>query len=252
MEEDIRETGIGGLRYDSSRGLGNQIGGTNPLLPYIYKSGENVNRLANLYASPSKEEVGTELSELGFGESQYDEEATNMFQAEHLNEFRAQQQPWYDQIANGALKMVTTAGTTFVDGTLGTLWGIGTGVTNWFDDDPNTGFWRGMWDNAVTNAMADINDAMEKVATNYRSEWEQNASVFERMFSSSGAANFWGDDILKNAGFTIGAAASIYATSALGNALKGISGVGRAGEGLGLLTRGAQGLEATDAGKAAS
>ena len=252
MEEDIRETGIGGLRYDSSRGLGNQIGGTNPLLPYIYKSGENVNRLANLYASPSKEEVGTELSELGFGESQYDKEATNMFQAEHLNEFRAQQQPWYDQIANGALKMVTTAGTTFVDGTLGTLWGIGTGVTNWFDDDPNTGFWRGMWDNAVTNAMADINDAMEKVATNYRSEWEQNASVFERMFSSSGAANFWGDDILKNAGFTIGAAASIYATSALGNALKGISGVGRAGEGLGLLTRGAQGLEATDAGKAAS
>ena len=251
-ERDIRETGARGLRYDSNRGLGNKIGNTNPLLPFAYRSGQNVNRLTNMYAPPSKEDVGMELSELGFGKSQYDEGATNMFQAEHLDEFRAQEQPWYDQIANGALKMVTTAGTTFVDGTLGALWGIGTGVANWFDDDPNTGFWRGMWDNAVTNAMADVNDAMEKVATNYRSEWEQNASVFERMFSASGAANFWGDDILKNAGFTIGAAASIYATSAFGNLLKGLPSIGRLGEGLGLLTRGEKTLEATNSGKVAS
>ena len=33
--------------------------------------------------------------------------------------------------------MVTTAATTFVDGTLGTLMGLGTGVANLMDDDPS-------------------------------------------------------------------------------------------------------------------
>ena len=186
------------------------------------------------------------------GTSKYDTGVRTIDDLQNLSELRAQEQPWYDQIANGALKMVTTAATTFIDGTLGTLWGIGTGVTNWFDDDPSTGFWRGMWDNAITNAMADVNDKMEEVAHNYRSAWEQNASVFERMFSAAGAANFWGDDILKNAGFTMGAAASIWATGGLGGALKSIPSLGRFGKTVGLLSQGEKGLEATKAGKAAS
>ena len=186
------------------------------------------------------------------GTSKYDTGVRTIDDLQDLNELRAQEQPWYDQIANGALKMVTTAATTFIDGTLGTLWGIGTGITNWFDDDPATGFWRGMWDNAISNAMADVNDKMEEIAHNYRSSWEQNASVFERMFSATGAANFWGDDILKNAGFTMGAAASIWATGGLGNALKSVPSLGRFGKTLGLLSQGEKGLEATKAGKAAS
>ena len=252
MDTDIRETGPIGLRYDSNRGLGQSTTDSNPLMQFLHQSGKNVDATVNQYAGPTREYVGEELARLGFGNSQYDEGIVNMSQADNLNEFRAQAQPWYDQIANGALKMVTTAATTFIDGTLGTLWGLGTGISNLLDDDPNTGFWRGMWDNAVSNAMADVNDKMEEVAHNYRSEWEQNASVFERMFSAAGAANFWGDDILKNAGFTIGAAGSIWATGAAGNVLKAIPGLSRVGKGLGLLTKGEQGLEATGAGKAAS
>ena len=175
------------------------------------------------------------------GSSKYDEKVESLTDLENLQEFRAQEQPWYDQIANGALKMVTTAATTFVDGTVGSLWGLGTGVVNLLDDDPSTGFWRGMWDNAITNKMADLNDKMEEVAHNYRSEWEENASVFERMFSPEGAANFWGDDILKNAGFTIGAAGAIWATSSLGGWLKAPQWAAKLGKGLGLLAKGADG-----------
>lgn len=215
-------------------------------------SGKNVNATSNMYSSPDIENVGEELGRLGYGQSQYDEDIQSLYQAENINEFRAQDQPWYDQIANGALKMVTTAGTTFLDGTLGTIWGLGTGIANMFDDDPKTGFWRGMWDNAVSNAMADINEAMEENFKNYRTEWEQNASVFDRMFSGIGAANFWGDDILKNAGFTIGAAGAIAATSGAGSLLKGVGWLGKLAKGLRLAQVGAEGLEATKAGKFAS
>lgn len=215
-------------------------------------SGKNVNATSNMYSSPDIENVGEELGRLGYGQSQYDEDIQSLYQAENINEFRAQDQPWYDQIANGALKMVTTAGTTFLDGTLGTIWGLGTGIANMFDDDPKTGFWRGMWDNAVSNAMADINEAMEENFKNYRTEWEQNASVFDRMFSGIGAANFWGDDILKNAGFTIGAAGAIAATSGAGSLLKGVGWLGKLAKGLRLAQAGTEGLEATKAGKFAS
>lgn len=186
------------------------------------------------------------------GKSKYDTQVHTLSDLENLQEFRAQVQPWYDQIANGALKMVTTAATTFVDGTIGSLYGIGQGIYNLADDDPTTGFWKGMWNNAITKAMSNINDKMEEAYTNYRSEWEENASVFERMFSAKGAANFWGDDILKNAGFTLGAAASIWATGSVGGLLKAPSWGAKIGKGIGLLTKGAEGLELTKAGKVAS
>ena len=241
--QDPREIGTKGLSGLSHERPDNLHFGTSADEYRILQNFKNKN------ASPV-EYLGNYYPEAG--SSKYDTEVESLTDLEDLNEFRAQTQPWYDQIANGALKMVTTAATTFVDGTLGTLMGLGTGVANLMDDDPSTGFWRGMWDNAVTNAMADINENMEKVATNYRSEWENNANVFERMFSSKGAANFWGDDILKNAGFTIGAAASIWATNGVGGALKGVGLLGKLGKGLGLVRAGEAGLEATKAGKVAS
>jgi len=74
---------------------------------------------------------------------------------------------------------------------------------------------------------------MEEIAPNYMTNWEQNAAFYERMFSGAGAANFWGNDILKNAGFTIGTIASLYLTGGiantlkLGNLLKGASNLGK-------------------------
>ena len=68
---------------------------------------------------------------------------------------------------------------------------------------------------------------MEEIAPNYMSNWEQNAAFYERMFSGAGAANFWGNDILKNAGFTIGSIATLYLTGGTGNLFKGASSLGK-------------------------
>ena len=176
--------------------------------------------ISQAYTPKEVTNVGLQLAQLGVGDSSYDEDITRLDQAYDINEYRAQKQPWYSQLANGALKMLTTAGTTIVDNTAGLLAGVVQGINNLGDDDPKTGFWSGMWNNDVTNAMADIQDKMEEIAPNYMSNWEQNAAFYERMFSGAGAANFWGNDILKNAGFTIGTIASLQLTGGIANALK--------------------------------
>ena len=176
--------------------------------------------ISQAYTPKEVSNVGLQLAQLGVGDSSYDEDITRLDQAYDVNEYRAQKQPWYSQLANGALKMLTTAGTTVVDNTAGLLAGVVQGINNLGDDDPKTGFWSGMWNNDVTNAMADFQDKMEEIAPNYMTNWEQNAAFYERMFSGAGAANFWGNDILKNAGFTIGSIASLYLTGGITNVLK--------------------------------
>ena len=183
--------------------------------------------ISQAYTPNEVTNVGLQLAQLGVGDSSYDEDITRLDQAYDINEYRAQKQPWYSQLANGALKMLTTAGTTVVDNTAGLLAGVVQGINNLGDDDPKTGFWSGMWNNDVTNAMADIQDKMEEIAPNYMSNWEQNAAFYERMFSGAGAANFWGNDILKNAGFTIGSIATLYLTGGTGNLFKGASSLGK-------------------------
>lgn len=183
--------------------------------------------ISQAYTPKEVTNVGLQLAQLGVGDSSYDEDITRLDQAYDINEYRTQKQPWYSQLANGALKMLTTAGTTVVDNTAGLLAGVVQGINNLGDDDPKTGFWSGMWNNDVTNAMADIQDKMEEIAPNYMSNWEQNAAFYERMFSGAGAANFWGNDILKNAGFTIGSIASLYLTGGIGNLFKGASNLGK-------------------------
>ena len=42
MEEDVRETGPIGLRYDSNRGLGQSAADSNPLMQFLHQSGKNV------------------------------------------------------------------------------------------------------------------------------------------------------------------------------------------------------------------
>ena len=183
--------------------------------------------ISQAYTPKEVTNIGLQLAQLGVGDSSYDEDITRLDQAYDINEYRAQKQPWYSQLANGALKMLTTAGTTVVDNTAGLLAGVVQGINNLGDDDPKTGFWSGMWNNDVTNAMADIQDKMEEIAPNYMSNWEQNAAFYERMFSGAGAANFWGNDILKNAGFTIGSIATLYLTGGTGNLFKGASSLGK-------------------------
>lgn len=151
-----------------------------------------------------------------FGSSQYDpknislEDLTTMY--ENPNELRAMAQPWYDQLANGAAKAVLTAANTFVSGTAGLIWGLGSAVTHW-------DFAR-LWDNSVINASQGFSDWMEENLANYRTKEEQETPF------NFGSMNFWADTILKNVGFAVGAfySGKLF-TGALGMLAKGSLGV---------------------------
>ena len=121
-------------------------------------------------------------------------------------EVRAENQGALEQLAHGLGKMGGLAATTFADGTLGTIVGLGSLLTG-----------GSFIDNPFSNAMLDINDKMEEALPNY-----YTAEAIDNPFKgiiplTEGSANFWGDKILKNFGFALGAYGAGLVTSGLGN-----------------------------------
>ena len=161
-----------------------------------------------------------------WGRSVHDEDIAIGDQFNHLANTRAENQWGIEQLLNGTIKMGTTAATTFLDSTVGTLWGLIQGTVNLFDDDPNSGFWQGMWDNDFNRTMSDVQDAMEKIVPNYYTEKELSNPWYKNVLS----ANFFGDKLFKNAGFTIGAVAAMTLPGvgvAGAGARAGIEGIGK-------------------------
>lgn len=136
-----------------------------------------------------------------WGESTFDNKTANQADFENLGDVRANNQPWYAQIGAGLAKGVILAGTTFLDGTVGLILGATKGVSNWFDDNPNTGFLSGLWDNDFSKAMQSVNEWSEQALPNYYTRAEQEQPWYENIFT----ANFLGDKFIKNLGFTVGA-----------------------------------------------
>lgn len=134
-----------------------------------------------------------------------------------ITDTRAENQPWYAKLGAGIGKGIVLAGTTFLDGTVGLLSGIGTAVSE--------GRWSGLFDNTVSNGLNEINRQIEDILPNYRTQEEQERPWYENL----GTVNFWADSFLKNLGFTVGA---MYSGNAFTKALKGMkllnSGLGAA------------------------
>lgn len=128
-----------------------------------------------------------------WGESMFDEPTATEAQFQELGDIRAENQPWYAQIGAGLAKGVILAGTTFLDGTLGLLFGAGTAI--------NEDRWSGLWDNDFSKAMQSFNEWSEQVLPNYYTKAEQEQPWYENIFT----ANFLGDKFIKNLGFTVGA-----------------------------------------------
>ena len=121
-------------------------------------------------------------------------------------EMRAQNQYMRDKWGNAIGKMGTLAGTTFLDGTLGTFVGIGNVITG--GEDGKSQF-SDLWNNPFSQAMASVNEKVEQALPNYRTQEElQNPWYVNMIPGSGGATNFWADTIMKNFGFAIGAMAS--------------------------------------------
>lgn len=128
-----------------------------------------------------------------WGESMFDEPTATEEQFQELGNIRAENQPWYAQIGAGLAKGAILAGTTFLDGTLGLLFGAGTAI--------GEGRWSGLWDNDFSKAMQSVNEWSEQALPNYYTKAEQEQPWYENIFT----ANFLGDKFIKNLGFTVGA-----------------------------------------------
>lgn len=141
---------------------------------------------------------------------------TPIFTGEYVNidEERAQRQSGGEQLRNGFVKMLGTAGTTAIDGFLGTA----AGLVNLTQGENYS-------DNPVTRTMLDWQQKLEEVFPNYYTQAETESSNPFKGFlpGTEGSANFWGDKFMKNMGFTIGMALDGAIAGGLLNAALGTS-----------------------------
>lgn len=202
--EDITKTGPVGLNGLS--GVSTQ--GNDEYFTNLMKLSGRQTR--EMFTPEASEDIGVELGEAGYGRSSYDSSVQNLSQLENIKDIRGQNQAWYEQLGAGIGKGISLAATTFLDGTLGFAYGLGSAVAH--------GDYSKIWDNEVSNGLQWWNNQMEQWLPNYRTEEEQNNSWLENL----GTMNFWADSFLKNMGFTVGA---LYSGNAWTKGLKALGAV---------------------------
>ena len=147
------------------------------------------------------------------GQSYFDKDVYTKGEFEDASSIRAENQPAIIQALNGTAKGTILAGTTAVSGILGIPYGIFSAVNN-------KDFSK-LWDNDITRTAQLINDASEEWLPNYYTKDQLESSWYSptNLFS----ANFLFDKVIKNIGFTVGAAYSggIY-TKGINAIAKGI------------------------------
>lgn len=189
--QDPSTQGVGGLRGIKSIDALKQEGLIRST-PQI-NSVEDFKQVSN---SALQRAVPQEVGFVGVNDSMFDDNITSMTQLDNLANTRGEMQPWYAQIGAGLAKGAILAGTTFADGIIGTIVGLGNAAA--------TGTFSGFWDNPFSNAMQRVNEWSESALPNYYTDAEKNDPWYENIFS----ANFIGDKFLKNLGFAVGAAYS--------------------------------------------
>jgi hypothetical protein len=130
----------------------------------------------------------------------------------------AQGQSWTDKMVNGVGKGLALTGTTFLQGTVGLVNGVG----NWI----STGNFSSFYDNELNRALDTYNKELDdNLLPNYYTNVEKNAAWYstDNLFT----ANFLWNSIVKNLGFAAGAYLSggVYATGI--KALSSLPGISR-------------------------
>ena len=147
----------------------------------FYQQTPNVEGIGNQFKNDSRFDIGIQNSDL-----------------QDIENYRGENEPAIAKIGAGIVKgsviAATTAASTFTALPLGIGEAIGTGQ------------FSKVYDNELTNMFDKINKSMEQSVPNYYTNKERNASTFSA--DNILTANFLGDKLLKNAGFTIGAIGS--------------------------------------------
>ena len=192
--QDPSTQGTGGLKYNGNAtetppSTPNVIS-ARQLSSYMYSAMDADNE--------SMQNVGMDYFNTDLGNSIYDSDIHSKSMLDDLQEARGELQPGWSQLLNGIAKGVITAGTTFLNGIVGTVWGIASAIQNGVNGDNMV---AGYWNNSFTQAMNDFTKAVEEAIPNYYTQYE-----VENPWSNLCTANFLGDKLIKNAGFTVGAA----------------------------------------------
>ena len=161
-------------------------------------------------------------TETPFGTSRYDKHANDLYDLEHIQDIRAENQSGFNKLMSGTGKAVVLAGTTYLDGTVGLLYGVGAMTAQWARDTINgdmswDNFKAGLaktFNNEISNGLREVNQEVERILPNYSSEAENSRAWYQNM----GTANFWAD-FLKQIGFTVGA---YYSGASWTKALKAV------------------------------
>lgn len=172
-------------------------------------------QLSQAYIPDEEIAIGVALAESGYGESIYDDAIQSVSQLNDIQDIRAQEQPWYAQLGAGVAKGLALAGTTFLDGTIGLVTGAVEGIGAKVKGDSWGDSVAKLWDNEVSNGLASLNESLEEILPNYRTQEEQDNPWYKNL----GTMNFWADSVIKNLGFAVGA---FYSGGAWNKALKAI------------------------------
>jgi len=110
-------------------------------------------------------------------------------------ERNAQNQSWLAQLRNSLIKGTATAAGTFVNSLLTFPDAIGA---------IKSGKLSSLYQSPTENSVDTWLDSLENKFPNYYTQWEKDHPLLAA-FTPTGAANFWGENIIKNLGFTVGA-----------------------------------------------
>jgi hypothetical protein len=137
-------------------------------------------------------------------------------------EMAAQQQSSFEQFRNGIGKMAGLAGTSFVSGTAGLLYGIGSAAS--------TLKFSNLYNNPVTQLMDQAQAGMEDYLPNYYTKAEQDSDWWSP--DNWYTANFWGDKVFKNIGYGVGSIAGGVAWAKVFKLIGQTNSLVRAGKGM--------------------
>ena len=195
------QSGVTELTEDEKPKVGNPVRQEAPRMSY--RDILRANPLSNTVA----EDYTEEAKEAGFGLSRYD---TDFYPEMDVEESRAIEQSGFSKIGTGLMKGGVTAATTALNTTVGTVFGLGSALYELAADAEGDG--RGFMDtmdagvnNWLSNQLVKIQNWAEEVFPNYRTAEERSEQYQREWWKHMGTANFIGDSILKNFGFTVGA-----------------------------------------------